>query len=413
MSSHLIFFPNKKELIEKFGENYYFFATYDLEGAADLRSAAWELAIGQSVGNPNQRNRWETDDLFLYYSVKILADEADLKNKKRGKVEFAFPSVNLNFKEDGISQLLCHLMGGQTDINNIVRCRLLELELTPHMKTILKGPKFGIPKIREFTGVPQGTPLLGGILKPKVLPTLEMLLSIVQELVEGGVNFIKEDEIFANPDYCPIEQRVPAIMELIRNSGRNVVYCVCINGDSEYALERVRTVHRLGGNGIHINFWSSFGIYKSIRDLDLPIFMHGQTSGSRILTDSTHRFSIDFKIICDLMSRAGCDFLHCGMVGGYGATTNDEVLEYMDVLRKNGTIPTLSCGFHQGNVDYVRSIVKNDDFMCNSGGAIHAHPLSTLGGTRAFREAIDKTGRYKEEFRLAIEKWGYVKPEEY
>ena len=33
-----------------------FIATYDLEGQHSLRDAAWELAIGQSVGNPHVRN---------------------------------------------------------------------------------------------------------------------------------------------------------------------------------------------------------------------------------------------------------------------------------------------------------------------------------------------------------------------
>ena len=29
---------------------------------ADLRKTAWDLAIGQSVGNPNVRNQWETEE---------------------------------------------------------------------------------------------------------------------------------------------------------------------------------------------------------------------------------------------------------------------------------------------------------------------------------------------------------------
>ena len=42
-------------------------ATYYIEAYSDigtLRDAAWNLAIGQSVGNPKVRNRWESDELF-------------------------------------------------------------------------------------------------------------------------------------------------------------------------------------------------------------------------------------------------------------------------------------------------------------------------------------------------------------
>ena len=42
----------------------YFIATYDMSSSKNLKEAAWNLAIGQSVGNPNVRNEWETDELF-------------------------------------------------------------------------------------------------------------------------------------------------------------------------------------------------------------------------------------------------------------------------------------------------------------------------------------------------------------
>ena len=57
--------------LESLDTSKYFFATYDLEGEESLANAAWELAIGQSVGNPHVRNKWETDDLFENYSCKI------------------------------------------------------------------------------------------------------------------------------------------------------------------------------------------------------------------------------------------------------------------------------------------------------------------------------------------------------
>ena len=36
----------------------YFIVTYELESETNLRDASWQLAIGQSVGNPNVRNSW-------------------------------------------------------------------------------------------------------------------------------------------------------------------------------------------------------------------------------------------------------------------------------------------------------------------------------------------------------------------
>ena len=57
----------------------YFVATYFIKtnNNGDLRKASWELAIGQSVGNPNVRNAWETDELFEQSSCVVLHDEGE------------------------------------------------------------------------------------------------------------------------------------------------------------------------------------------------------------------------------------------------------------------------------------------------------------------------------------------------
>ena len=121
-----------------------FIATYILEGKKSLRDAAWELAIGQSVGNPNIRNRWETDELFEKYSCKVIGDENELSKVTRGTIDIAFPIVNTNWKEDGITQLMVQVMGGQLDIDNITYCRLIELKFPSKVKEYFKVPKFGI-----------------------------------------------------------------------------------------------------------------------------------------------------------------------------------------------------------------------------------------------------------------------------
>ena len=91
---------------------------------------------------------------------------------------------------------------------------------------------------------------------------------MTKQLVEGGVEFIKEDEIMSNPDIAPLEERVPYIMNYLNSIERKVIYCFSITSDFPYCLERVKQVHELGGNGVHINFWSGLGVYNAIRKLD-------------------------------------------------------------------------------------------------------------------------------------------------
>ena len=149
----------------------YFVATYEMKSSANLRDASWNLAIGQSVGNPSVRNRWETDELFENHSCIVLGDEKELESQTEGLVRIAFPVANTDWETDGVAHLLCQLMGGHVDIDIITKCRLVALDLPETVTKHFLGPKFGLSGMREFTGQ-YDKPLLGGIVKPKIGITL-------------------------------------------------------------------------------------------------------------------------------------------------------------------------------------------------------------------------------------------------
>ena len=73
----------------------YFIVKYFMKGRTNLREAAWNLAIGQSIGNPKNRSVWETEEMFQNHSCFILEEEDVLKSKKEGIVEIAFPLENI------------------------------------------------------------------------------------------------------------------------------------------------------------------------------------------------------------------------------------------------------------------------------------------------------------------------------
>ena len=160
-----------------------------------------------------------------------------------------------------------------------------------------------------------------------------------------------------------------------------------------------------GGNGVHINVFSGLGVYNSIRKLDLPIFMHYQSSGAKVMTDHSHRYSISWTVMCQLATLMGVDTIQTGMIGGYSNDDPAEVLECLRILREGNTTPALSCGFHPGLIDYVTDQVGND-YLANAGGSVHGHPGGTRAGARAMRQAVDKN--YDTEYEQAISKWGKV-----
>jgi ribulose 1,5-bisphosphate carboxylase large subunit-like protein len=382
----------------------YVFVKYELDSTESVKKAAWDLAIGQSVGNPNVRNEWETDDLFENHSCLITM--VDEENKL---AEIAFPVVNTNWKEDGISHLLCQVMGGQTDIDHIIKSRAIDIEIPESVQVYFKGPQFGFKGYREYLNQ-YDKPLLGGIVKPKTGISPETLLEMVKQMVEGGVDFIKEDEILSNPSFCPLWQRVPLIADYLDKCGRKVVYHFCINSDPQYVLERAKYVARHSTQnvtlGVHINVWSGLGVYNSIRKMDLPLFIHYQKSGEKTFTHPKNPYGLSWPVLCELAGLSGADTIHAGMIGGYSSDDPIMMDQVFKNLAKYGTIPCLSCGMHPGLVNHIVEMSGSNDFMANVGGAIHGHPQGTLAGAKAMRQAIDKT--FGPEYDIAVAKWGLV-----
>ena len=389
---------------DKVDEDKYIIATYFLKSKTSLRDAAWNLAIGQSVGNPNVRNEWETDELFEKHSCIILQNEEYLNQTSMGTVEIAFPICNTDWETDGISHLLCQLMGGQIDIDIITKCRLNALKIPETVTKHFLGPKYGITGMRRFTHR-YNQPLLGGIIKPKIGVSPDVLLEMTKQLVEGGVNFIKEDEIMANPACCPLEERIKVISEYLNDQHSKVIYAFCINGDPHNVLDKAKLVAELGGNAVHVNIWSGLGVYNSLRRLDLPLFIHFQKSGDKVFTDQQHRFSISWNVICQLAGLMGVDCIHNGMWGGYADDDPVQLQQSIDILHKDNVLPVLSCGMHPGLVNKVTKKF-GVDYMANVGGAIHGHPSGTRSGAIAMKHAIE--GCDSKEYREAINKWELV-----
>lgn len=362
----------------------YFYVKYQIKSLTTVKDAAYDLAVGQSIGNPSKRSVWETPEMIETFCAKIL-NGPDL-DKESGEVEIAFPLVNIDWQTDGVAQLICTIMGGNTDIDRILRCRAISLEFS---KTFIdenfNKPKYGLEGFRKLTGQ-YNKPLFGGIIKPKTGINPNQLLDMTKQLVDGGVDFIKEDEIMSNPAICRLEDRVELISKYI--STTNVVYCFCINADPVHIVPRAKFVAENGGRGVHINVWSGLGSYKSIRDQDLPLYIHYQKSGDKVFTHKDNAFSISWQICCQLAAWCGVDTIHAGMWGGYLSDPEDELRETMKILTDGNITPALSCGL---TAELIQPIVDKFgvDWLANSGGGIHGDVNGTVAGARKIRTAVD------------------------
>ncbi len=399
----------------------YFIAKYLIK-SNDMIKAASGVAIGQSIGNPNVRLDSETEELLDNHLAIILDHPENLKNKKEAIIKIAYPTKNFDLEQDGITQLICTVMGGQMDIEEILSCRLLDLEFPDVFLKTFKGPKIGMSEIKKRTNC-INRPLLGGIVKPKTGLDIETLKQVCKNMVIGGVDFIKEDEILGNPSCCPFEERVKIVNDVVQNEAaklnKEVFYAPCVNSDLPYLLKRIEFLVKQNVLAYHVNIWSGINMYKYLRSFDFNIAMFYQKSGDRVLTDKNNHYSISWGVLLKLARISGADFIHAGMWGGYLSDTKEDLSEWMSILTSTHdlgflkTVPSFSCGSHPGLVD---TTVKNfgNDIMMSLGGSLHGHPKGTISGAKAMRQAFDLNINKKlkhsnlSEYYQAIEKWGFI-----
>ncbi|MEK6883117.1 MAG: RuBisCO large subunit C-terminal-like domain-containing protein [Nanoarchaeota archaeon] len=377
-----------KEIIikeEELDKEKYFVTEYFLESETKLQDAALAIAIGQTLGNPELRaTKWETKELIEKYTAKIIHNNN--LNNKRGYVKIAFPICNLDWKEDGVSQLLVIIQGGHLDIKNIQKCYVVNIDFPKSINQFFFGPRLGLKELREKTNT-YNKPLLMGICKPKLMQSPKMLLEMIKQLVEGGVNIIKLDEINSSPPSCQFDDRAPIIAEYLKN--KPVIYFDCVTSDYPYIIERIKRAYNYGISGVHVNFWVGWGIYRTIRNLDLDMFLFCQRSGDKCMTDQSHRFHISWSFLCKLLAMSGVSVVHAGMFGGYSNDDPIEIKKAVNILRNFNVAPSLSCGFTSNLIENITNQI-GVDYIIGAGGSIHSHPKGTIAGAYQFRQTINK-----------------------
>ena len=362
-------------------------ATYLVE-TDKPKEALNAICRGQTVGNPNILTHYETQDFLNKWCAngKFNGFTSPFAMKVR------FPDKN--FGAEGISYLLSVLMGGQCDIDIIKGCRLIDINLGSFTRHFSK-PRYGLNGIRSRLGVLH-RPLLCGIIKPKIGLTPKQLTEVVKQMIDGGCDVIKEDEILSNQFWCPMDKRLDLLAPLLQESSS--LYLTCITADGSEAWKRARRVASYGDHfGVHCNLWAGLGTLRDIRDhAEVPLFF--QKSGDKVWT--TGNYSIDYTVICELLNLIGCDFAHVGMYGGYMAEPVEELRKR--ILALKNTIPSFSCGMTPSIAE--QTIARFDsNIMLTVGGWIHGQQEGVESAVKKMRQAIETCSVQNREVQEGLD----------
>ena len=113
---------------------------------------------------------------------------------RRGEIELSWPLDNLG---PSLPNLVATVAGNLFELREVSGLRLLDVQLPKAFAEKNPGPQFGIAGTRALAGVPD-RPLIGTIIKPSVGLSPEDTAALVRVLCDGGIDFIKDDELQAD-----------------------------------------------------------------------------------------------------------------------------------------------------------------------------------------------------------------------
>lgn len=391
-----------------------FEATYLIETPLDCARVAEVMAGEQSCGT-FARVHGETDDLrararAVVQQIEALetVDTPSLSNAwlarkgvagpwKRARVHLSFPIANVGAN---LGTLASTVAGNLYDLGEVTGLRLLSVRLPSGYRRQFDLPQQGIAGTRALTGVAHG-PLLGTIIKPNVGLSSAQTAELVRQLCEAGVDFIKDDEVCADPAHAPLAERIPAVMAVLRayreRSGKQVMMAFNITDETDAMRRHADLVEREGGSCVMASLNAcGYSAMQSLRR-STPLVVHGHRNGYGAL--SRHPLlGISFQAYQTLWRLTGVDHMHVHGLQGKFSQDDEEVIESAhDCLAPltpdldDRVMPAFSSGQWAGTVPATFEAVGGEDLLFMSGGGILAHPDGPAAGVESLRQAWEAT----------------------
>ncbi|MBR2669499.1 MAG: hypothetical protein IKE36_06890 [Solobacterium sp.] len=403
-------------------------ATYyiELPPETDIVQKAVSLAVGQTIGTwvPIPGITEEIRDKYMgkvvnIFDVPPMELDGSCPEKMGYLIQIAYPTVN--FGSD-FPLMITSLLGN--DASTSAQVKLMDIQFSEAFLNRFEGPHFGIEGIQKIFGVEE-RPLLLNMIKPCTGLTPEEGADIFYQSAVGGVDIIKDDELFGNPVYSKPEDRVKAYKEAaVRASevtGKMVRYFVNITGGISELKENIEKAEAAGADGLMVNF-SVLG-YSALKyiaaNTKLPIL--GHSAGAGMVCEGNLSGMATPLAVGKLARIAGADIVMLNTpYGGYPLRKQKyfQILQQLTLPMGNikPTMPSIGGGVHPGIVKrYIREAGKN--IVLAAGGSIQGHPMGTSAGARAMQQAIDlavqdvdfcEAAKAYPELQASLNKWGYV-----
>ncbi len=271
-----------------------------------------------------------------------------------------------------VAMLVSALVAGEwADLAIFERCRLVNLELPDGL---LPGPAF--PAVRGVA--------VGAIIKPSLGLSPAETAVTAAALVRGGAQLVKDDELLGNPSWCPLEDRIRAVADVVRDAAP---YAPNITGPADSLLGRAARAVELGATALMLNvFAQGLDSLRLLREADLGVPLFAHRVGAALLVRD-RAIGVAQAVLAQLTRLCGADYVQAGSFSGRLADDPDDVRAAIDAARPATAV--LSGGVGPENaVAEVEHALTRDGLMLVVGSDAYLHPGGPEAGVRATIEAI-------------------------
>ncbi len=368
---------------------------YYIETDGDLYKTAEKIAREETAA------KWVGLDEETELHKRCVGEVWKISEKGKGKgiIEILLPLENMNLEVAPFPNLWLYLTGGPVfEFCEYKKVRLLDFELPEVFLRKFPGPKWGIKKTKEFLEMKKGEVIIGTIVKPCAGLTADEVAKKCYEAAVGGVRFIKDDEKMTNPNYCPLEEKVKKVVEMLKRAedktGQKVIYAPHITTSPDKIKDTAKRVIELGATAVMFNFFASG--FESLRiiaedpDINVPIYAH---SGGRSAWSRVKKQGIDDVVTAKLVRLLGGDYFQIGVVGGYLLPDTKTLVKLAKVFRKKmgkikDTVPVTAGGIDSSNVgENIKHF--GTEIMVLAGTAILNHPKGIKAGVEELKSAAE------------------------
>ncbi|PIT73715.1 ribulose-bisphosphate carboxylase large subunit family protein [Limnohabitans sp. B9-3] len=381
------------------------YARYWLETGDDPMRAAEVIAGEQSSGTflklatetpaLKERSGARVESLQILETVGEPSLPGGMKSNTytRCLLELSWPLENMG---PCLPTLMATVAGNLFELAQVSGLRLLDLTLPPAFAKAYPGPAFGMAGTRRLSGVAKG-PLIGTIIKPSVGLSVAETAQQVQLLVDGGIDFIKDDELQADGSYCPFDQRVEAVMRVVNDAsqkmGRQVMVAFNITGNLDQMKRRHDWVLKHQGSCVMVclNSVGLTGLSAFRQHSTLPI--HAHRAGWGYLSRSPY-VGWDFAAWQQIWRLAGVDHLHVnGLRNKFSEPDAVVIASARSVITPlfadapMQAVPVFSSAQTGLQAHDTYAALGNADLICTAGGGIFGHPDGVSCGVTALRQA--------------------------